>query len=150
MALNWHVRPVSYTHLDVYKRQGKYSGNQFSELRAYADRPFDQTVLDKGISLEINHDYGFAKLKSITSARYFDFAYAQDGEWSGADILYRDLAMQPGAKVKDYSQELRLNGGSEKFNWEIGGLYNHQIINSHNVFQYGKDYDCLLYTSRCV
>ena len=127
---------------------------------------------DKGISLEINHDYGFAKLKSITSARYFDFAYAQDGEWSGADILYRDLAMQPGAKVKDYSQELRLNGGSEKFNWEIGGLYNHQIINSHNVFQYGKDYEtyiggllsgssaatipvsqyniCLLYTSRCV
>ncbi len=131
----------STTIINRIFQNGKYSGNQFSELRAYADRPFDQTVLDKGISLEINHDYGFAKLKSITSARYFDFAYAQDGEWSGADILYRDLAMQPGAKVKDYSQELRLNGGTENFNWEIGGLYNHQIINSHNVFQYGKDYE---------
>lgn len=122
-------------------QNGKYNSNQFDELRAYADRPFDQTVLDKGLSLEINHDYGFAKLKSISSARYFDFAYAQDGEWSGADILYRDLAMQPGAKVKDFSQELSLNGGSENFNWQIGALYNHQIINSHNVFQYGKDYE---------
>ncbi|MBN8647487.1 MAG: TonB-dependent receptor [Caulobacterales bacterium] len=122
-------------------QNGKYSGNQFSQLRAYADRPFDQTILDKGLSLEINHDYGFAKLKSITSGRYFDFAYAQDGEWSGADILYRDLAMQPGAKVKDFSQELRLYNDTKRFKWEIGALYNHQIINSHNVFQYGKDYE---------
>ncbi len=131
----------STTIINRIFQNGKYSGNQFDNLRAYADRPFDQTVLDKGLSLEINHYYQRAKLKSITSARYFDFAYSQDGEWSGADILYRDLAMQPGAKVKDFSQDLRLSGRFDELEWEIGGHFSHQIINSHNVFQYGKDYE---------
>lgn len=121
---------------------GKYIGNQFDEYRAYADRPFDQFVLDKGISFEINHNANFVKIKSISSYRYFDFAYAQDGEWSGADILYRDLALKPGAKVKDFSQELRFsNKYQSKFSWDLGLLFSKQTINSHNVFQYGKDYE---------
>lgn len=132
----------STTIINRIFQNGKYSGNQFSELRAYTDRPFDQSILDKGISLESNQYLSFAKLKSISSARYFDFAYAQDGEWSGADILYRDLAMQPGAKVKDFSQEFRLSKKNQfGFIWDFGAQFSHQIINSHNVFQYGKDYE---------
>lgn len=121
---------------------GKYIGNQFDEYRAYADRPFDQFILDKGLSFEINHELDFFKIKSITSNRYFDFAYAQDGEWSGADILYRDIALKPGAKVKDFSQEFRFSSNKKSnLTWDLGLIYNAQTINSHNVFQYGKDYE---------
>jgi iron complex outermembrane recepter protein len=137
--------PVNSTLIiNRINQYGKYSGNQFADLRAYADRPFEQKIFDKGLSLEINHNYDFANLKSISAIRSFDFAYAQDGEWSGADILYRDLSLHPGAIIKDFSQEFRLSGKWEKLDWLMGINYSNQEINSHNVFQYGKDYEAYI------
>lgn len=122
-------------------QNGKYTQNQFDDLRAYADRTFDQSILDKGISLEINHNIGEFELKSISGIRYFDFSYGQDGEWSGADILYRDIGLKPGGKTKDFTQEFRITGKKEKIDWAFGANYRKQEINSHNVFQYGRDYE---------
>jgi outer membrane receptor protein involved in Fe transport len=111
------------------------------DYKASADRSFDQIVHDRGLSLDVDYNFGDKHFKSVTSYRYFQFAYAQDGEWSGADILYRDLSERPGNKVKEFTQEVSLNGETGKLNWKVGAFYSHEQTNSHNVFRYGADYE---------
>ena len=115
--------------------------NTQNEYSASADRYFDQIVHDRGISLDIDYNFAGKHLKSVSSYRYFQFAYAQDGEWSGADILYRDLSERPGNKIKEFTQEVSLDGENGKLNWKVGAFYSHEQTNSHNVFRYGKDYE---------
>ncbi len=134
--------PVNSTALlNRISANSKLAGNQYNSFNSVTDRDFGQRIHENGASLEAKYKLNIGTLTSITASRYYDFAYAQDGEWSGADILYRDLSERPGGQVKTLSQEVRLNGEINKLNWLIGVFYLNEEINSHNIFRYGKDYE---------
>lgn len=133
--------PQTTAILNRIAENAKATSNNFDNLTASADRSFDQIIHDRGISFDVDYNFDNKHLKSVTAYRYFDFAYAQDGEWSGADILYRDLSERPGNRVKEFTQEVSLDGQNGKLNWKVGAFYSHEIVNSANVFRYGKDYE---------
>lgn len=123
---------------------GLLSANQFANLNSITDRSFNQKIFDKGLSIELNSNFDFGQLTSITSYRDWSWAYNQDGEWSGIDVLYRDLSERPGSGVKTFTQEMRLHGETGQFDWMFGGFYSNETIDNHYVFKTGSDYEAYI------
>lgn len=90
---------------------------------AYANRDTTQNIVDDGISAEFNTDIeGVGKLTSITAVRHWDSTNAQDIDYSGADLLYREPQGND-ESFDTFSEELRLAGKTEHLDWLIGGFY---------------------------
>ncbi len=97
----------------------KHVGRSHQEKREvgvnYA--PFED-IVDWGVSLEMNWDFDWAKMTSITSWRDFHAKYGEDIDFGSADIL------RPQQDVDDifqnFAQELRLAGSWEDLDWLVG------------------------------
>ncbi|ENZ80636.1 MULTISPECIES: TonB-dependent receptor [Caulobacter] len=90
----------------------------------------------KGVSGQIDHDFGFAKLTSITAYRNQKNASFQDIDFSGADISNNRTANN----IKTFTQEVRLASNSDgPLNWLIGGFYEHEKLDTGRTITYGKD-----------
>lgn len=74
----------------------------------------------QGISGQLDHDLGFAKLTAITAYRKQTSASYQDVDFTGADLANKD----DGNTIKTFTQELRLaSSGDGPFSWLVGGFY---------------------------
>ncbi len=83
--------------------------------------PFEK-ITEWGISLEANWDLDWATVTSLTAYRDFKSRYAQDIDFSSADILNPQNPDSGGARdsFKNWSQELRAAGSWEDLDWLIG------------------------------
>jgi iron complex outermembrane receptor protein len=76
-----------------------------------------------GASLTINHEFGAAKLQSITAYRRFRTGYIIDADMTSAAGHRLDTSHNQAESV---SQELQLTSlDGSKFNWAIGAFYFH-------------------------
>ena len=90
----------------------------------------------KGVSGQVDHDLGFAKLTSITAYRNQKNASFQDVDFTGADIANNSTANN----IKTFTQELRLaSSGEGPLNWLIGGFYQHEKLDTGRTIKYGTD-----------
>jgi len=90
----------------------------------------------KGVSGQVDHDFGFAKLTSITAYRDQKNASFQDIDFSGADISNNRTANN----IKTFTQEVRLaSSGDGPLNWLIGGFYQNEKLDTGRTITYGKD-----------
>jgi iron complex outermembrane receptor protein len=90
----------------------------------------------KGISGQIDHDLGFAKLTSITAYREQTSASYQDVDFTGADLANKD----DGNTIKTFTQELRLaSNGDGPFSWLVGGFYQDEKLDTGRTINYGGD-----------
>ena len=144
---------VSYTHLDVYKRQEKTCTSDFSNCN------YDiHTDLIKNVTanLQINLNINGSTIISRTNKRVLvDLENPSvDNIVTGTDLNEQernrtefDLSDGNGSGVKYYAI---LPSGSSC----SGASYEsaRKNINSNHIVEYldGGDYTCLLYTSRCV
>ena len=120
------IRPVSYTHLDVYKRQlegyraaqDNGVGNEYFQMRMEADQ-------DK----PGENGYG-----SISSTEMKDWLRRQELGLDKQAALWKTMATYD--QQYDYATAQRQG---------VGDLYVDLLLNADQL--YG---DCLLYTSRCV
>ena len=106
-------------------------------------RSFLGKTRDGGVSLEINHDFGGAKLTSITAYRQYKNEQAADNDYSAVDILYRSADGGGYARqFKTFSQELRLQGSAlgGKLDWLIGGFMAHERLNLSDNQKFGSQY----------
>jgi outer membrane receptor protein involved in Fe transport len=112
-----------------------------------ANRPTDQEITDQGVSLEANWDtpwLGGATLTSITGWRNWETVNGQDSDFSGADILYRNPDGSFGREFGQLSQEIRLAGGDERFNWLVGAFAAREDLKSRETLVIGTQLDLFL------
>jgi outer membrane receptor protein involved in Fe transport len=110
---------------------------------AFSNRPTDQEIMDRGVSLQGDVDldlFGGSTLTSVTALRTWELQYAQDADFSSADIWYRDFNRNR-AFFNTFSQELRLAGGTDRLNWLVGGFFAKETLKSRNSIQLGNDYE---------
>jgi iron complex outermembrane recepter protein len=124
---------------------GNYIGtsttNTLDSATAFSNRRFDQTISDRGISGEATWDLGFGSLTSITAWRNWEWRYGQDPDFSGMDLVYRELSDQTGNEFTTLTQEFRLAGQAGPVDWLIGAFYSDETIDRKDTFRLGADYN---------
>jgi len=111
--------------------------NPFARSQYYNYNPTNK-LENGGISLQIDYDFDFARLTSITSSRSQSRLEDADSDFTSADLL--------GAVLKDIdidtiTQELRLTStGDGSFDWMIGGFYYDDELKNDNTLAYGQDF----------
>jgi iron complex outermembrane receptor protein len=111
---------------------------------AFANRESGQEVNDKGVSLEANFDmpsmFGGATLTSVTSWRDWSTELGQDIDYTGADIAYRVQDEDNGYAVENLTQEFRLAGQTDRFDWLVGLFATKEDITRDDSWYFGADY----------
>jgi iron complex outermembrane receptor protein len=90
----------------------------------------------KGVSGQLDHDLGFAKLTAITAYRKQTSASFQDIDFTGADISNNRTANN----IKTFTQEIRLaSSGDGPLSWLAGGFYQNEKLDTGRTITYGSD-----------
>jgi outer membrane receptor protein involved in Fe transport len=97
---------------------------------------------DWGGSLQVDWDFGGAKLTSITGYRDYTSDQGSDTDYSRVDILYRAADGNSARSFKTFSQELRLQGTAfgDKLDWLIGGYYANEDLEVTDNLRFGNQY----------
>ena len=116
--------------------------------RAWSNRDTTQRIRDKGVSGEVNWVtpwFGDATLTSITAARDWKAVNGLDFDFSSADILYRDpIGDESYSGFKQFSQEFRLTGATDRVDWMVGMFYSDEDVNRNDSYRIGGDYGAYL------
>ena len=109
--------------------------NKFDYNIAFNQDPFNH-IVGKGISGQIDYDFGFAKVTSITAYRDQIDSGSQDVDFTGANLSDR----VDRTRIKTFTQEVRLtSNGDGPFNYLIGGFYDHEKLNTRSTINFGTD-----------
>ena len=112
---------------------------------AYSNRPTEQDIKDKGVSMEVEWDSGWlggATLTSITGSRDWQAINGLDYDFSMADILYRNPDEDESfTGFKTFSQEFRLTGATDKLDWMVGAFYSDEDLNRTETYRIGPHYE---------
>ena len=105
-------------------------------------RSYKGTTTDGGVSLQLDNDFGFANLTSITAYRGYKSEQNGDVDYSTVDILYRKDQDPNFRKFRTFSQELRLQGQafSDKLDWLVGGYFADEHLTLEDSLRFGNDY----------
>ncbi|MFN7108497.1 MAG: TonB-dependent receptor, partial [Brevundimonas sp.] len=114
----------------------------FSRL-AYSNRETPQEIEDMGLSAEATIDFPSinATLTSQTSWRDWSFQQGMDLDYTGADILHRANDGSNGYGVDNLTQEFRLAGTTDKFDWLVGLFATKEGVYRDDSYVYGSDYN---------
>jgi outer membrane receptor protein involved in Fe transport len=119
---------------------------------AYSNRNTGQEIEDYGFSAEVNADIEAwnATVTSVTAWRSWESVNGTDIDFTGADLLYRNQDGNFGFGIDTLSQELRLAGATDNFDWLIGGFYARENLARDDSYFLGSDYNLyqsLLFTA---
>ena len=108
----------------------------------YANRSSYQEVTDRGVSLEANIDIPGINgaLTSVTSWREWESTLGHDVDYTGADIAYRVNDGDYGFTVDNLTQEFRLAGSTDRFDWLVGVFATSEEIGRTDSWYFGADY----------
>ncbi len=117
---------------------------------AWSNRDTTQKIEDKGLSGEVNWNtpwFGGAALTSITAVRDWGVVNGLDFDYSSADILYREGTRDESfSGFKQFSQEFRLTGSTEKVDWMVGLFYADEDLTRNDSYRFGGAYEAYLST----
>ena len=117
---------------------------------AWSNRDTTQKIQDKGLSAEVNWNtpwFDGANLTSITAVRDWGVVNGLDFDYSASDILYRQGNRDESlSQFKQFSQEFRLTGASEKVDWMVGLFYANEDLKRNDSYRFGGAYEAYLST----
>ncbi len=117
---------------------------------AWSNRDTTQKIEDKGLSAEVNWNttwFGGAEFTSITAVRDWGVVNGLDFDYSSADILYREGTRDESfSGFKQFSQEFRLTGATEKLDWMFGLFYADEDLTRNDSYRFGTAYEAYLGT----
>ncbi|MFZ0270160.1 TonB-dependent receptor [Caulobacter sp.] len=113
---------------------------------AYSNRGAPSSIEDKGVSLEAKLDLPIGELTSVSAIRQWRTDNGQDSDFTTADIAYRNKDGTNYSEFTTFSQELRLAGQTEKFDWLVGTFLADEKLDNKANFLYGNDYEGYLST----
>lgn len=108
---------------------------------AYSNRGAPAKIEDKGVSLQGDIDLPFGSLTSISAIRNWRTDNGQDSDFTTADITYRNKDGTNYSEFTTYSQELRLAGRNDKFDWMVGAFLADERLENRANFYYGNNYE---------
>lgn len=105
-------------------------------------RSYDAEVEEYGLSGQVDWNIGAAQLTSITAYRDWDARDAGDLDYSGADILYRDIDDHV-QQFETFTQEFRLNGQlfDGDVDWLVGMFYGDETLDYTLATKVGADFE---------
>jgi iron complex outermembrane recepter protein len=106
-------------------------------------RRFRQDVRDGGVSAQLDLDLGGARLTSITAWRGNRFIKGQDGDFSTLDLLVRESDGSGFARLRTFTQELRLQGRAwnDRFDWMLGAYFADEHLKYVDNQGFGADFE---------
>ncbi|MCP2669904.1 TonB-dependent receptor [Maricaulaceae bacterium EIL42A08] len=110
---------------------------------AYSNREYAQLVEDWGVSAEFDIELPVGTLTTVTAFRNWQNRRSQDIDYSAADLAYRDAANNF-TDLTRFSQEIRLQGATERLDWLVGGFFSHEELRLGDAIQYGNDWEPFL------
>jgi outer membrane receptor protein involved in Fe transport len=111
--------------------------------QSFANYPIVQQIWDRGISAQLDWKLGAAQLTSITAARVNSVAAGNDPDYSDA-ALVQEPANGNVTDYKQYSEELRLAGKTERLNWLIGGFADREPLTLTSTVLADDQFDLFL------
>ena len=99
--------------------------------------PVEQAWWAKALSIQIDKDYDFATLTSITSVRDQSLRSNFDADFSAADILGENRVDYD---FENFTQEIRLTSdGDGDLQWMVGLFHSDEQVESFRTLKYGND-----------
>lgn len=108
---------------------------------AYSNRGAPSSIEDKGVSLQGVIDTDFGEITSISAIRNWRTDNGQDSDFSTADIAYRNKDGTNYSEFTTFSQEIRLAGRTDKFDWLVGAFLADERLDNKANFLYGNNYE---------
>lgn len=110
-------------------------GTIFARNVVFSDDPANR-VRGKGLSAQLDWDFGAAKLTSITAYRNQVGQSQQDIDFTGADLLNNTTAN----RIRTFTQEVRLASKTDSpLHWLVGGFYQNEQTDTGRDVRYGDD-----------
>ena len=135
------IRPVSTTSIVNKLRPNSLRlGRQLETHVGSANRRYNQSIDESGISLEMNYNFGPGTLTSITAQRNWERIAGADSDYTGLDVLYSLKSEGAGVEFSNFTQELRYAGNVGKLDYLFGAFYSDETINRYDRFRIGDDY----------
>ncbi|WP_421730060.1 TonB-dependent receptor [Brevundimonas sp.] len=105
----------------------------------FANRETSQEIEDMGISAEANIDITSwnASLTSITAFRSWETVNGSDIDFTGADLFYRLPNGDFSFGLDQMSQEFRLAGTTDRFDWLVGVIGSKEDLQRNDSFIFG-------------
>lgn len=114
-----------------------------SNRRGFANRPYSQRIKDWGVSGELNVDWSFGALSSVTAYRDWGFDTGGDIDFTSADLWYRSGDGSAGFGFEIFTQELRLAGQSGPVDWLVGAFYSNETLERRERVTLGNQFNNL-------
>lgn len=111
---------------------------------AWANVPIVQTVRDYGFSGELNVNFDWAKLTSITAWRDNTQGGGNDFDYTGIDLLRSPPNAFNRTDFKQFSEELRLAGKVGPVQWLGGLFYAKESLNPQGQLFVGSNWETYL------
>ncbi len=112
---------------------------------AWANRSSAQFIKDQGVSGQVDWEspwFGGATFSSITSQRQWQTTNGIDFDYSTADLIYRNPVEDDNfTRFDTFSQEIRMAGATEKFDWLVGGFYADENLRRNEAYRVGSAYE---------
>ena len=105
-------------------------------------RSYGGETEDKGLSAEVNWDFGNATLTSISAYRDYKSSQGSDTDYSTVDILYRADDGEGSRRFEVFTQELRLQGTAfdDRLDWLVGGFFSDEDLTVTDNLRFGAQY----------
>ncbi|MEL7042625.1 MAG: TonB-dependent receptor [Pseudomonadota bacterium] len=94
------------------------------------------TLENSGVSLEINHDFGWAEFTSITASRSQVSRFNGDSDFIKLDLLGSN---QNNWDIDTLTQEFRLNGSTDRLDWLVGAFFYDEELEKTSDVLMGAD-----------
>jgi iron complex outermembrane recepter protein len=115
-----------------------------TQYTAWANVPIVQTVRDYGFSGELNWNFDWAKLTSITAWRDDTQGGGNDFDYTGIDILESPPTAFNRTDFKQFSEELRLAGKTGPVQWLAGFFYARESLSPNGQLFAGSNWETYL------
>lgn len=113
------------------------------DRQSFANYPISQQIWDRGFSGQLDWDLGGARLTSITAWRDNTVNAGNDPDYSQA-ALVQEPANGNVTDFKQFSQELRLAGKTDRLNWLLGGFFDSEILTNSSTILADDQFDLYL------
>jgi iron complex outermembrane recepter protein len=111
--------------------------------QSFANYPIAQQIWDRGFSAQLDWNLGAAQLTSISAWRDNSIAAGNDPDYSDA-ALVQEPASGNVTDFKQFSEELRLAGKTDRLNWLIGGFADKELLNNTSTILADDQFDLYL------
>lgn len=105
-----------------------------------SNRPTSQDISDHGFSAELNWNFDSFDLTAILSDRRYALHSAQDTDFTGADIVFRDGANNT-FDFDNLTFEARIAGSGENLDWMFGTYFSEEDLVRADSIQMGAHFE---------